>query len=524
MLGTTTIFSSSDRLPFARISNHTGVNIQSVWTRVTSMSNWGANRINKTFINGTHIEIELTEYDDFDFMLRTGFSITGGFGYSKIGQKIDPETILDFTVSDRLPYVSITNHTGENIQSIWYRTTSSNPWGTNQSTAPLANNGTVEIEVTRHSSYDFMLRTGITANSGFGYTIFDRQTSTGNQIVFTKDDRLPYISITNNTGVNIQGIWFRVPHTTSWGINLLTASLGNDNTIEIEVSQYRSYDFMLRTGFSTTNGFGYFKLNQITSHDTILNFTISDRHPYISITNNTGVNLNSFWMRNPGDTSWGTNLFNTTLSQGNTIEMEISEYGSYDFMARTLSTIHGGMGYIVSNKAIYSTTNITFLDSDFAISIGDIGPAGGRIFYDKGEYSDGWRYLEASPMDISFFQWSNRGTVVDGTSETVGSGKTNTELIVAALAANGETGRAAQACVSLTFQGYSDWFLPSLDELRLIYDNLYKNDLASFSSLFYWSSTQCDEEKAYVLIFSNLPYAVDFVKNSTAAIRAIRAF
>ncbi|GHU33390.1 hypothetical protein FACS1894172_11810 [Spirochaetia bacterium] len=30
--------------------------------------------------------------------------------------------------------------------------------------------------------------------------------------------------------------------------------------------------------------------------------------------------------------------------------------------------------------------------------IGDTGPAGGLIFYDKGDYSDGWRYLEVAPV------------------------------------------------------------------------------------------------------------------------------
>jgi hypothetical protein len=96
-----------------------------------------------------------------------------------------------------------------------------------------------------------------------------------------------------------------------------------------------------------------------------------------------------------------------------------------------------------------------------AYKVGDFGPAGGIVFYDKGTFSNGWRYLEAAPVETEVTaQWGAYGKDVAGTGTAVGSGKRNTQLIVDQLRALGENGMAAQLCASLDFDGYKDWFLP----------------------------------------------------------------
>jgi hypothetical protein len=117
--------------------------------------------------------------------------------------------------------------------------------------------------------------------------------------------------------------------------------------------------------------------------------------------------------------------------------------------------------------------------------VGDFGPAGGRIIYDKGIFSNGWRYLEAAPLETEFSsEWGgyeriNRNEIlwkdVAGLHNEVGFGKRNTQTIVEHLNQLGETGRAAQLCASLDFDGFNDWFLPSRDELRVMFNcNFYR--------------------------------------------------
>ena len=203
-------------------------------------------------------------------------------------------------------------------------------------------------------------------------------------------------------------------------------------------------------------------------------------------------------------------------------------------------------------------------------NVGDIGPAGGYIFYDcdadnNVEYADlesgeikknkdgltsaecGWRYLEAAPTDLDgstvettyrfgYYRTSSSGSnLTIGTGTAIGIGKANTEALVKAM---GETtytsdygtteGRyAAKACAdySITVDGvvYDDWFLPSKDELDLMYCNLKEKDLGSFANFDYWSSSEDSNSDAWRQDFDN--GSQDYSDRiSTNYVRPVRAF
>jgi len=164
----------------------------------------------------------------------------------------------------------------------------------------------------------------------------------------------------------------------------------------------------------------------------------------------------------------------------------------------------------------------TGLSAQQQYRIGDTGPAGGIVFYDKGFASDGWRYLEAAPAGTEAEAVWGPNTDVAGTGTAVGSGRRNTRLIVAA---SGESESAARLCANLNINGYNDWFLPSIEELDLMYENLKHRGLGAFKDGFYWSSSQ-DAGNYYLALtrlFSDGKQYIgykDYVNN----LRAIRAF
>jgi hypothetical protein len=161
----------------------------------------------------------------------------------------------------------------------------------------------------------------------------------------------------------------------------------------------------------------------------------------------------------------------------------------------------------------------------WAPTVGGEGLAGGIVFYDKGEFSDGWRYLEAAPNDQSGgIQWYNGNNIDITTGTAVGTGKANTEAIIAA---QGSGNYAATLCKNLSINGFSDWFLPSMDELDLMFKNLKKANLGGFGEGWLWSSSQTNNgfsfDYAWGQGFSDGSQH-NYTKNYKYSVRAVRAF
>jgi hypothetical protein len=187
----------------------------------------------------------------------------------------------------------------------------------------------------------------------------------------------------------------------------------------------------------------------------------------------------------------------------------------------------------VANSANSGVVTAIFPETFYSYALRDTGPAGGLIFYINPNYeTDGWRYLEAAPVETEWVgkEWGGYMTDIEGTETSIGTGMNNTGIIVAELNKIGQTGKAAQLCYDLEVQNnsttYNDWFLPSKDELEQIYLNLIWAGVGGFAtgnSDYYWSSSQVNQAQAYYVRLSDGSSNV-FDKYSAIRVRAVRSF
>ena len=161
-----------------------------------------------------------------------------------------------------------------------------------------------------------------------------------------------------------------------------------------------------------------------------------------------------------------------------------------------------------------------------AYKIGDTGPAGGIIFYDKGNNTGGWRYLEAAPADLDRLLVATTDDIKynDLLERGIGWGKRNTAAtMIQAAAVGGGFGWAAQAADGYTLNGFNDWFLPSRDELGFLYGHLHMQGLGNFRNERYWSSTHGNGIRCWSVNFSNGEHSEPW-RDGKYRVRPIRQF
>jgi len=190
-----------------------------------------------------------------------------------------------------------------------------------------------------------------------------------------------------------------------------------------------------------------------------------------------------------------------------------------------------GTTYTPGQQFAMGTSNVTLYAKWIPYAPRDTGPAGGLICYDKGTYSNGWRYIEASPSNLTSRAWGTYYHTVTGADGTaIGTGEQNTlDIIAGDSAADKAADECADYSIEIGGETYDDWFLPSKNELNLLYTNLYQHGVGTFSTGLYWSSSEhtltgYPSKFAWDQSFSDGTQSNNHSKASTFRVRALRTF
>jgi hypothetical protein len=151
---------------------------------------------------------------------------------------------------------------------------------------------------------------------------------------------------------------------------------------------------------------------------------------------------------------------------------------------------------------------------------------GGKIFYLDQSNRHGLIVSTVDLNNLNGLAWGPAGSANTNAPQTgatgviFGFGQLNTNAIIAKYGAGTY---AAKVCTDYRGGGFSDWFLPSKNELNLIYIN--RSALGIPSLYYWWSSTEFEfsVQTAYSQNFVDGAASID-PKTALRAVRAVRAF
>lgn len=199
------------------------------------------------------------------------------------------------------------------------------------------------------------------------------------------------------------------------------------------------------------------------------------------------------------------------------VPYEVSE------LMATLPTFWGGSYMEVEGKKKFLINPTETLrggsNSRTLHSVGDFVEGG--ILFQINEDGTG---LVAAIEDLGSYEWGCYGTSITGADGTaIGTGYQNTLDIVAGCS---ETNTAASNALNSTTEGYTDWYLPSKDELVEMYNTIGNGspdgNIGGFTNNRYWSSSESNSNSAWLVYVSN-GYTSYYNKGRTNRVRVIRS-
>jgi hypothetical protein len=213
---------------------------------------------------------------------------------------------------------------------------------------------------------------------------------------------------------------------------------------------------------------------------------------------------------------WSTSP-NPTAADSHTNDLPFPDSYTSSMERLNVNTTYYIKAFAINSAGIAYGNEVSFT-TDSILRIGDLY-GGGIVFYLDSTHVHG--YICAENNQGTTVEWGCLSTNVTGsTGMFVGTGETNTNAIATA---NCGAGGAAVLCYNLVLNEYSDWFLPSHDELRFMAFNLSAAGMGNFGSNTFWSSSQSNSVGAYSV---NFPSATTFnqAKDNDLCVRAVRKF
>ncbi|MBU0800513.1 MAG: DUF1566 domain-containing protein, partial [Alphaproteobacteria bacterium] len=186
-----------------------------------------------------------------------------------------------------------------------------------------------------------------------------------------------------------------------------------------------------------------------------------------------------------------------------------------DVRADSLTLSNGTQTVLIETPDI-NNVNLSGID---ALQIGAV-MSDGSIF---AGYTDNFEMLFVTSVASAPLTWndgSGTGYVLTGSSFTDGQSNTNNLVATDSNTVLGgmQAHNAAQYAFDLTAHGYSDWYLPSNDELITLYQNKVSG---SFNGI-YWSSTDSAmSSEAFAFNFGT-GQEVDTLKSNSLQVLAVR--